>query len=124
MKPSAPVNALLVCSLALTVSLLGCGSKAEKPKSPQDVRVDALQSRFAALNEKMNGVAVGVNAAHDQLPVAIGQSHRFEKALAAAAGCFLPGRSGIFHFQGDRFHAVTMPGDVFRDRIVGPQRCS
>src|SRR5205823_14941373 len=49
---------------------------------------------IVALDEKMNGVAVSVNTAHDQLSVAIGQSHRFEEALAAACGCFLPGRRG------------------------------
>src|SRR5207248_11020716 len=41
-----------------------------------------------ALDEKMNSVAVGINTAHDQLSVAIGQGHWFEKTLAPAAGCF------------------------------------
>jgi len=72
-----------------------------------------------ALDEKMNGVAISMDATHDQLPVAIGQSHRFEETLTAAAGSFLPGRGGVFHFQCNRFHPVTMFGDVFRNGIVG-----
>src|SRR4029077_6123620 len=77
-----------------------------------------------ALNEKMDGIAISMEATHDQLPVAIGQSHRFEEALASAAGSFLPGGGGVFHLQSDRFHTVAMFGDVVRDGIVRAQRCS
>src|SRR5437868_11193406 len=33
-------------------------------------------------------------------------------------GRFLPGRSGIFHFERDRFHAVAMFVNVVRDFVV------
>ncbi len=75
-----------------------------------------------ALDKEMNHIAVGVNAAHDQLAVIVLQRRWLQKTLAAALGRFVPGRSRVLHFQRDRLYAVAVFGNVIGNRIICPQR--
>ena len=74
------------------------------------------------LDKDMNGISVGVDAAHDHFAVVVRKCDGFQITLAASLRRFVPRGSGVFHFQCDHLYTVAVLVDVVRDRVIRPQR--
>ena len=72
-----------------------------------------------ALHEGMDGLAIGSNRGANDAAGLVGMLRRRAHRIRAAGHCAFVRGARIVDHDGDVFDAVTVQGDVSRDRVVG-----